>query len=181
MAVRIPYLVARQISDHAASRQPSEACGLLAGTDEQILAAYPLTNIARAPQTRFEFDPNEQWQALKAIDEAQLEWIGAYHSHPHSAPIPSRADIEACADSGLLQLIVSLSRSKPQLKLWRIDRDSVAPIELIYASDNPPESGPALSLSQQAAVIIVAIAAVLILLIISFTLLPPAPQILPAP
>jgi len=75
----------------------------------------------------------------------------------------------------------SRSRSKPQLKLWRIDHDVVAPMGLIYASNNPPVSRPALALSQQAAVIIVAIAAVLILLIISFTLLPPAPQILPAP
>lgn len=181
MAVRIPYLVARQIADHAASQQPSEACGLLAGKVDHILVAYPLTNIARAPQARFEIDPGEQLQALKAIDEAQLEWIGAYHSHPRSAPVPSRADIDECADSGLLQLIVSLRRSKPQLKLWRINRDSVAPIELVYESDNPPESEPALSPSQQAAVIIVAIAAVLILLVISFTLLPPAPQILPAP
>ena len=127
MAVRIPYLVARQIADHAASQQPSEACGLLAGRTDHILAAYPLRNIARAPQARFEIDPGEQLQALKAIDEARLDWIGAYHSHPHSAPIPSRADIAECADSGLLQLIVSLARSKPQLKLWRINRDSVAP------------------------------------------------------
>ena len=181
MAVRIPYLVARQIADHAASRQPSEACGLLAGRAEHILAAYPMTNSARAPQARFEIDPGEQLQALKAIDEAQLDWIGAYHSHPHGAPIPSQADIEECSDSGLLQLIVSLRRSKPQLKLWRIDRQSVVPIELVYDSEMPPESEPALSPSQQAAMIIVAIAAVLILLIISFTLLPPAPQILPAP
>lgn len=181
MAVRIPYLVARQISDHAASRQPSEACGLLAGTAANILAAYPLTNIASAPEARFEIDPGEQLNALKAIDEAQLDWIGAYHSHPQSAPIPSQADIDECADSGLLQLIVSLRRSKPQLKLWRIERDAVVPIELVYESDNPPDSEPALSLSQQAAVILVAIAAVLILLIISFTLLPSAPQIMPAP
>ena len=180
MAVRIPYWVARQIADHAAGQQPKEACGLLAGNSEHILAAYPLTNMASAPEARFEIHPGEQLRALKAIDEAKLDWIGAYHSHPDSAPIPSRADIEECADSGLLQLIVSLRRRKPQLKLWHIERESVAPIELIFESDNPPQSEPALSPPQQAAVIVAAIAAVVILLIISFTLLPPAPQISPA-
>ena len=180
-AIRIPYSAARQLADHAANQQPNEACGLLAGRGDHILAAYPLKNIAPAPKTRFQIDPREQLQALKAIDEAQLDWIGAYHSHPRSAPIPSQSDIEACVDSGLLQLIVSIARRKPQLKLWRIKPDAVVPIDLIYETDDPPADEPALSPSQQAAMLIVAIAAVLLLLFISFTLLPPAPDIVPAP
>ncbi len=181
MTVKIPYSVARQIADHAFSQQPREACGLLAGKAERILAAYPLVNRAEQPRARFQIDPREQLRALKAIDEAQLDWIGAYHSHPRSAPIPSQIDIEECVDCGLLQLIVSLESRKPRLKLWRVARDAVRPIDLIYESDQPPSIEPALSPSQQAAVILAAIAAVLILLIISITLLPPAPALMPAP
>ena len=181
MFVTIPYSVARQIADHAASMQPSEACGLLAGKDGRILAAYPLKNVAPSPHTRFQIDAGEQLKALKAFDRNQLDWIGAYHSHPRSAPIPSPSDIEECADSGLLHLIVSLKRREPQLKLWRIGRDSVEAIELVYDTESPPAYEGALSFSQRAAVIIVAVAAVLILLIISITLLPPAPEIMPAP
>lgn len=180
-AIRIPYSVARQLADHAASQQPNEACGLLAGRDEHILAAYPLKNVAPAPRTHFQIDPREQLQALKAIDEAQLNWIGAYHSHPRSAPIPSQSDIQAWVDGGLLQLIVSLARRKPQLKLWRINADAVIPVDLIYETEDPPADEPALSPSQQAVMLIVAIAAVLLLLFISFTLLPPAPDIVRAP
>lgn len=181
MAFTIPYSVARQIADQAASQQPREACGLLAGTADHILEAYPLPNVAETPQSRFQIDPRQQVAALKAIDDAQLDWIGVYHSHPRSAPIPSQSDIEECVDSGLLQLIVSLERRKPQLKLWRVSRDCVTPIELVYDTDEPAEHEPALSPSQQTAVLIAAIAAVLILLIISITLLPPAPEIMPAP
>ncbi|MCY3866574.1 MAG: M67 family metallopeptidase [Chloroflexi bacterium] len=179
MKARISYEVARQIADHARSQLPCEACGLLAGTDAQILAAHPMRNMANSPRTQFQLDPREQLQALKAIDQAQLDWIGVYHSHPRSAPIPSQSDMNQCADSGLLQLIVSLERLKPQLKLWRVDRDSAVPIELVYATEKTPDDEPALSPSQQAAIVIVAVAAVLILLIISFTLLPPAPDIRP--
>lgn len=177
---RISYAVARQIADHARGQLPREACGLLAGTDAQILAAHPMRNVSDSPQTRFQIEPREQLQALKAIDQAQLDWIGVYHSHPRSAPIPSQTDREQCADSGLLQLIVSLERLKPQLKLWRLDRDSAVPIELMYDTEEAPDDEPSLSPWQQAAVVIVAVAAVLILLVISFTLLPPAPEIRPA-
>ncbi len=177
--VKIPYAVARQIAEHAARQLPDEACGLLAGARDHIEAAYPARNAAERPRTRFLVDPHEQLQALKAIDAAGLEWIGVYHSHPCGAPIPSKTDVEDCVDSGLLQLIVSLERTQPRLKLWRIARHAVDPIELVYATETPPEE-PALSPAQQAAVVLVAIAALLLLLIISFSLLPPAPDILPA-
>ena len=100
MKARISYAVARQIADHARCQLPYEACGLLAGMDTQILAAHPLRNVADSPQKQFQLDPREQLQALKAIDKAQLDWIGVYHSHPRSAPIPSQSDMEQCADSG---------------------------------------------------------------------------------
>ena len=178
--VTISYAVARQIADHAARQLPGEACGLLAGKGGHIAAAYPARNAAATPRTRFQVDPRDQLQALKAIDEAGLDWIGAYHSHPRGAPIPSTSDIKDGVDSGLLQLIVSLAQAEPRLKLWRVERRGIKPIELIYETEAPPQEDPALSPAQQAAVVMVAIAALLILLVISFTLLPPAPALSPA-
>ena len=179
MQVTIAYPLARQIADHALAESPLEACGLLAGTSDHIAAAFPMRNGAQAAECRFQVSPNEQLQTLKAIDDARLEWIGVYHSHPHSAPIPSAADVNEWADSGLLQLIVSLEQSKPQLKLWRLRDTSVCPVELIYETAKLPEHEPPLTRFQQAALLIVILAAVLILLIISFSLLPAAPEIAP--
>jgi proteasome lid subunit RPN8/RPN11 len=181
MAFSIPYPVARQIADHARDENPLEACGLLAGKGRQIAAAYPIRNGAPDAEKRYQLDPNEQLKALKAIDDARLQWIGVYHSHPQSAPIPSTEDVNEWADKDLLQLIVSLQRSKPQLKLWRLGETSVCPLELIFETAAIPEQEPPLTRSQQAALLIVILAAVLILLIISFSLLPPAPAISPAP
>jgi proteasome lid subunit RPN8/RPN11 len=181
MAVTIAYPVARQIVDHAADQLPNEACGLLAGSTDHIVAAHPLRNIAAAPETQFQVDPAEQLRALKAIDAAELDWIGLYHSHPRNAPIPSERDIRECADSGLLQLIVSLERAKPQLKLWSVEQSSVRSLELVYDIVGEPDKERPLSRPQQAAVVIVGIVAVLIMLLISFTLLPPAPEIMPGP
>lgn len=181
MRVTITYPLARQIADHALAESPLEACGLLAGTGDQIAAAYPIRNRAKAAEKRYKLDPNEQLQTLKAIDDARLEWIGVYHSHPQSAPIPSTADLKEWADNGLLQLIVSLEHSKPQLKLWRFGETAVCPVDLIYDTAQAPLYEPALTRSKQAALIVVILAAVLLLLIISFSLLPPAPEITPAP
>lgn len=179
--VTIAYAVARQIANHAAQQAPYEACGLLAGGGDHISAAWPLPNLASTPRARFQADPQAQLLALTAIDEAGLNWIGVYHSHPASAPIPSKSDIEECVDSGLLQLIVSLEHEKPRLKLWRIEAQAVTPIELVYENVRKPEQEDAPKPATQAALIMVAVAAVLILLIIAFTLLPPAPELAPAP
>ena len=181
VAVKIPYLVARQISDHAANCSPAEACGLLAGRADEIHGVYPLPNVAAEPETRFHADPNAQLRALQAIDDAKLQWIGIYHSHPGSAPIPSQSDIRECVESGLLQLIVSLEGVKPKLKLWRIHNESVLPVDLVYDTADEPDYEPPLSPSQRTAMLIIAVAAVLIVLLIAFALLPPAPEIAAAP
>lgn len=181
MAVTIAHSVARQLVDDAARQAPAEACGLLAGANNHIAAAHPLRNIAAAPATRFRADPEEQLQALKAIDAAGLDWLGVYHSHPASAPIPSPEDVDQCADGGLLQLIVSLNGAKPELKMWRVDQASVAPVDLIYDTAVDHDSQRRLTKSQQAAVIAAGLVAVLIMLLVSLSLLPPAPEILPSP
>ena len=131
MAIKIAYAVARQIADHAVSESPNEACGLLAGAVGHISRAIPLKNAAKSPATHFSLAPIEELNALKTIDAARLDWIGVYHSHPRSAPIPSQEDIKAAVDQRLLHLIVSLEGVKPKLKLWRVEGPSVLPLELV--------------------------------------------------
>ena len=181
MAVRISYAVARQIADHALAAAPKEACGILAGTREQISRAMPLENAAAAPDRQFRLDPAEQLAALKALDAEELDWVGIYHSHPGSPPIPSPEDIVAAVDSSLLQLIVSLEGAKPKLKLWQVDGSSATPIALAFDTEKQAGYGDALSRRQQVAIVAAAIASVLLLLAVSIMLLPPAPEITPVP
>lgn len=181
MPVRIAYAVARQIADHALAEAPNEACGILAGAGERISRAVPLNNAADAPEAQFRFDPNEQLEALKALDAAGLDWLGVYHSHPHSPPIPSAEDIQAAVDSSLLQLIVSLESAKPRLKLWLLDGFSVTPIALTFDTQIDVGIDDHLSRNKQVAMVIAGIASVLLLLAISLMLLPPAPELTPGP
>ena len=173
----ISYAVARQIADHATAAAPDEACGLLAGRSDAISLALPVKNIASAPASQFQLDPQEQLRALKAIDAKGFTLQGVYHSHPNSAPIPSDEDIRGAIEESLLQLIVSLQGDKPQLKLWRISEGAVTPLELIYDTEWTPRDDGALTPRQQAALIGVGIASLLILLVIAVSLLPAAPKI----
>ena len=179
--MRIPYLVARQIADHAEADAPREACGLLAGRGGEIARAIPLSNIAAEPSQRYSLDPIEELRALKAIDAAGLDWIGVYHSHPRSAPIPSQADMKDARDARLLHLIVSLERRQPRLKLWRLDGFSAEPVELAFVDDKQEAEDDRLSRRQQIAIVLAGLASLLLLVIVSVSLLPPAPQLAPVP
>ncbi|MYD11336.1 MAG: M67 family metallopeptidase [Chloroflexi bacterium] len=181
MAVRIAYAVARQIAEHALSAAPDEACGILAGTRAQISRAIPLKNAADAPDRQFRFDPEEQLAALKALDADELGWVGVYHSHPKSPPIPSPEDIAAAVDSGLLQLIVSLESARPKLKLWQVEGSSVTPLSLALDTEVDTPIDDRLSQRHQVAIVVAAVASVLLLLAVSLMLLPPAPELAPPP
>ncbi|MDE2950252.1 MAG: M67 family metallopeptidase [Chloroflexota bacterium] len=182
MAIRIPQRVAKKIVDDARAQVPNEACGLIAGDGKTIQSAIPLANVASSKRSSFSFEPNEQLGALKRLDAEDLVWMGVYHSHPNSAAIPSIADLEGAGDHGLLQLIVSLKSSKPELQLWRIGASGVAPLELIF--DTQTDAGydePPLSQQQRAAIVTTAVISLILMLVISFALLPPAPASAPLP
>lgn len=178
----MPRRVAKIILDDALAQIPNEACGLIAGDGKTIQSAIPLSNVASNKQSSFSFAPNEQLRALKSLDDENLVWMGVYHSHPNSAAIPSSADLEGASDCGLLQLIVSLQNSQAEFQLWRVGAAGVEPLELIF--DTQTGSGldeTVLSQKQRAAIVAAAIISAILMLAISFSLLPPAPEITPLP
>jgi proteasome lid subunit RPN8/RPN11 len=182
MNLQIPYSIARQIADHAQADYPNEVCGLLAGMGYQISSAIPISNIADMPQTHYQINPSEQIKALKQIDTNSLEWLGIYHSHPKSPPIPSPTDVADCADITLKHIIISLKDSKPKLKAWQIHKTSVIPIDLIFDTQSPMnDAHEPLSNTQKTAIILTSIICVMLMLVIAFTLLPAAPKITPIP
>ena len=191
--IRIVPRAAREILHDARARVPEEACGLLGGDGTTIQCALPIANIASNKQSSFALQPTEQLRALKQLDADNLVWMGVYHCHPHSAALPSPADIAACSDPKLLQLIVSLQPSQAELRLWRIDGAGVAPLELIFApspchSESPGRAGADWQMpygqlesarTERAAIITAALISLMLVLAISLTLLPPAPSITP--
>jgi [CysO sulfur-carrier protein]-S-L-cysteine hydrolase len=102
-----PNVIAEMLA-HAREEAPRECCGLLIGKGASVVRSVRARNLD-AKATRYLIDPEDHFAAIRTARAEGLEVIGAYHSHPASAPIPSATDVaEANSGSDFLYVIVSL-------------------------------------------------------------------------
>ncbi len=131
----IKLLVPRDLRDRIvadAERTPSvEICGLLAGRDARCTAAYPVRNVSPQPATAFYMDPQEQINAMTAMEASGEEMLGIYHSHPRTEAWPSERDIAGATYPGVACVIISLKNSPGiELAAFAIADGECAPIAL---------------------------------------------------
>ena len=70
---------------------PNECCGLLVGTGERTVTVselVPVANVAARPESRFEVDPQVQFDLLRQLRGSDLRIVGHYHSHPNGVAEP---------------------------------------------------------------------------------------------
>ena len=83
---------------------PEEACGLLAGTGRVVQAIFPISNLLHS-STGFRMDPQQQVRAFIEIEQAGMELIAIYHSHPTGSLQPSQTDLAEFAYPGVAAII----------------------------------------------------------------------------
>ena len=126
--MRIPATVIADIIAHAREDAPRECCGLLIGKPGAIARCVRAKNLD-ATATRYLIDPEDHFAAIRAARAEGLEVIGAYHSHPSSAPVPSPTDMaEANSGSDFVYVIVSLLND--DVRAYRIDAGVGKPLAL---------------------------------------------------
>jgi proteasome lid subunit RPN8/RPN11 len=124
----ISHETVAEMLDHARAEAPRECCGLLIGKGESVERSVRARNLD-AKATRYLIDPEDHFAAIRSARADGLEVIGAYHSHPSSAPIPSATDIaEANSGSDFLYVIVSLIGD--DVRAYRIEEGVVKPLAL---------------------------------------------------
>jgi proteasome lid subunit RPN8/RPN11 len=104
--------------EHAREEAPRECCGLLVGKGDAVARTVRAGNLDAAA-TRYLIDPEDHFAAIRSARAEGLEVIGAYHSHPSSAPIPSETDVSE-ADSGADFLYVIVSLVDDEVRAYRI-------------------------------------------------------------
>lgn len=119
--LHLPPELSGQIIAHALAGYPEEVCGLVSGKDGVAIAVHPGRNISAAPRTTFELDPETLAKQID-FEEAGLELVAIYHSHPHGPATPSEIDVERAAYPDAFYLICDLADpDRPVLRVFRYD------------------------------------------------------------
>jgi proteasome lid subunit RPN8/RPN11 len=115
-----------EIICHSKREDPVEACGILAGKTtgvdgtpiRDVLKVYQCRNELDSP-TEYRIEPEQQLRIFDEIEEAGLDLVGFYHSHPRGNPRPSSIDRERANYVGYSYLIVSLNPER--ISSWFLD------------------------------------------------------------
>jgi [CysO sulfur-carrier protein]-S-L-cysteine hydrolase len=123
--VVVPGEIREQLVAHAQEEAPNEACGLVAFRDGVAERYLPGENTLASPY-RFELRPRDPADFF--LEDEGYE-LAVFHSHPETAPRPSRTDV---ANIGLWEgrpyLILGLATR--ELAAWRIRDGGVEPLDL---------------------------------------------------
>jgi [CysO sulfur-carrier protein]-S-L-cysteine hydrolase len=124
--LQIPRDIYEAMLQQAFDELPNECCGMLAGAiaDDgigRVSHRYALANDLGSP-VAYQSHP---FAALKAMREENIDLLAIYHSHPTSAPVPSRTDCENnYYGPDVIHLIISLLADRPEIRAWRLMENS---------------------------------------------------------
>lgn len=109
-----------EILAHAQAGYPEEVCGLVSGKAGRALAVYPGQNVSATPRVEYEMDVQTLARVIE-FEDAGLDLLAIYHSHPHGPAEPSATDVERATYPDAIYLIVNLAdRAAPALRAFRI-------------------------------------------------------------
>ena len=127
----IPAEVRAELADHARAEAPNEACGLIVLRDGRAERYVRGRNTLESPyRFQLEVDPDTWF-----LEDEGFE-LAVFHSHPETAPRPSRTDVENVGLwAGKPYVIYSLARD--ELAAWTIGDGAAQPL-----SCSGPGPGP---------------------------------------
>jgi len=120
------------IERHARREMPYECCGLLIGGVNRIDEAVPVENRAADRARLYEIDPRDYFAAIKRCRGTARAVVGAYHSHPHSAPEPSETDLAAAFDEFIFVIAGFVAGDLPlPIRAYRLENGNFRSIRLV--------------------------------------------------
>lgn len=118
----------QEMLEHVDRQAPLEACGLLAGKNDEVKKVILVRNQAQSP-VRFLMEPYEQLEAFNWIDSHGLDLLGIFHSHPAGPGTASVTDINEAAYE-VVHLIWFRHHGRWQARGFWIENDHASEISL---------------------------------------------------
>lgn len=129
-ALVIPQHIFTEMLAHCKECHPNEACGILAGNDNEVSKIYKMANIENSPVT-YMLDSREQFKAMKDMRENNLSMLAIFHSHPDSEAYPSQRDINLAYYNDSVYIIVGLTKKEPIVNGFLINDNDIKEIEIM--------------------------------------------------
>lgn len=126
----IPAQIFDEMIAHCRDGYPNEACGILAGTGNEVSRIYKMSNIENSPVT-YMLDSKEQFKVMKDMRENNLSMLAIFHSHPSSAAYPSAKDVTLAFYEDAVYIIVSLMEKELGVKGFSIREGKIEEIEIV--------------------------------------------------
>ena len=129
---RLTRAVYDEMVAHALDERPFEGCGILAGSDGQITTIYRCQNAADFNGVRYEIAPRDILRITREIDDADLELLAIYHSHPYTRAYPSATDVSIAGWPVFYILVGLVDFHNPVVKAYTIADGAVTevPVEV---------------------------------------------------
>jgi proteasome lid subunit RPN8/RPN11 len=124
--MRIRADVVEAITAHARREQPRECCGILLGAADEVVEAVAAENVAAEPFRSYEVSPADHIAQIRrcrdtAAGGGGLNVIGVYHSHPHSAAVPSPTDLDQAYEEYVYLIAGPADDSAPlEIRAYRL-------------------------------------------------------------
>jgi len=125
----IPQHIFDEMIFHCREAYPNEACGILAGSGEEVSKVYKMANIEKSPVS-YEFDSREHINAIKNMRENNHKMLAIFHSHPSSPAYPSAKDVSLAFYDDCVYMIVSLMEQEPVVKGFLIREGAVKEVRI---------------------------------------------------
>jgi proteasome lid subunit RPN8/RPN11 len=118
----IPGELLEAMIAHARTALPNECCGVLAGRivegTARVETHYAIGNDA-ASTSAYLSNARDLLNALKYVRAADHVVLAFYHSHPTTAPIPSRTDLrDNTWGETVAHVIIGNVTTDPELRAW---------------------------------------------------------------
>jgi proteasome lid subunit RPN8/RPN11 len=107
--------------------------GEIEGDVGRVTQHFPVGNDLASP-TEYATNARDMLAVTKAMRAAGTTELAVYHSHPTSAPVPSRKDLERNYwGETAVHVIVGLAGAVPDVRAWWLTQTDHRPAELVVA------------------------------------------------